>query len=141
MLTRLFFASATLAALALPADAQAKTGMLQAQCQVNGQPAQMSLQYEAIGGHGVTTGPGVNPDITGIISDGSVTYYWGGVLTGAFGTLQLSGENNFLRFYDPNVYNRETVLEITMTGDTTFYMTDVYGNYPGQHPCRITAMN
>ncbi|MEQ8557667.1 MAG: hypothetical protein RIB03_05065 [Henriciella sp.] len=141
MLTRFVLSAAALAALSLPAHAQTKTGILQASCQVNGQPAQMSLQYEAIGGTGITTGPGPNPDITGVISDGSVTYYWGGVLTGSFGTLQLSGENNFLKFYDPNVYNRETVLEITMTSDTTFYMTDVYGNYPGQHPCQITAMN
>ncbi|MGB3626623.1 MAG: hypothetical protein WA989_12390 [Henriciella sp.] len=141
MLTRLFFAAGALAALGLPTHAQTKTGMMQAQCQINGAPAQMQLQYEAMGGYGITTGPGVNPGITGVISDGSVTYYWQGVLTGAFGTLQLSGENNFLKFYDQNAYNRETVLEVTMTSDTTFYLEDVYGNYPGQHPCQITAMN
>ncbi len=140
MRTQIILAAGAIAALCLPAAAQTKTGYLAAQCTINGAPAQLQLQYEAIGGTGVTYGPGANPDITGVISDGSVTYYWGGTMSGGFGSIQLSGENNFLRFYDPNVYNRETVLEVTMTSDTSFYLTDVYGNYPGQHPCQITAM-
>ncbi|MFH1517060.1 MAG: hypothetical protein ABIH17_04175 [Pseudomonadota bacterium] len=135
----IFAATLALASLALPAAAQNTTGYLAAQCTVNGEPAQMKLQYEAIGGSGVTYGPGANPGITGVISDGSVTYYWGGTLSGSFGQLALSGENAFLRFYDPNVLNRETVLQVTMTGDQSFYMEDVRGNYPGRHPCTITA--
>ena len=134
-------AALAFAAAAMPAAAQGKTGYMTASCTVNGAPAQMQMQYEALGGSGVTWGSGPNPDITGVISDGSVTYYWNGVLSGSFGQIQLSGENNFLRFYDPNVLNRETVLEVTMTSPQSFYMEDVYGNYPGQHPCQITAMN
>ncbi|MEO1100817.1 MAG: hypothetical protein AAFW65_03135 [Pseudomonadota bacterium] len=135
---RTLFAAASVVALALPAAAQTKTGYMVAQCQINDAPAQLALQYEAIGGSGITYGPGVNPDITGVISDGSTTYYWNGTLTGSFGQIPISGENYFLRFYDQNAYNRETVLEVTMTGPQSFYLEDVYGNYPGQHPCQIT---
>ena len=138
---RTAIAAVLLSAAALPALAQTKTGYMTASCTVNGAPAQMQMQYEAIGGTGIVTGPGPNRPITGVISDGSVTYYWNGVLTGSFGRINLSGENNFLRFYDPNVYNRETVLQVTMTSETSFYMEDARGNYPGQHPCQITAMN
>ena len=130
-----------LTAAALPAAAQGKTGHMTASCTVNGAPAQMQMQYEMLRNSGITVGPGPTPDITGVIMDGSVTYYWQGILTGNFGQISLSGENNFLRFYDPNVYNRETVLEVTMTSARSFYMEDVFGNYPGQHPCEITAMN
>lgn len=139
MIRTLIAAAIISCGLALPAAAQTWTGHLVANCQVNGAPAHMQLQYEAIAGAGVTWGSGPRPDITGVISDGSVTYYWNGVLQGNFGQLALSGENAFLRFYDPNVLNRETVLEVTMTSQTSFYMTDVYGNYPGQHPCQITS--
>lgn len=132
---RTILAAASLIALALPAAAQ--TGYMTAQCQVLGAPAQLALQYEAIGGTGIVTDSGGG--ITGVISDGSSTYYWNGTLTGSFGELPISGENYFLRFYDQNAYNRETVLEVTVTGPESFYLQDVYGNYPGQHPCEITA--
>lgn len=128
------------AIVTLPAAAQGRTGGLSAQCNIMGQPVQLDLSYEAIGGAGVTYGPGVNPDITGVIGDGSTTLYWTGAFRSAQGTLPLSGENRFLRFYDANVYNRETVLEVTTTGGNSFYLTDVYGNYPGNHPCQITQI-
>lgn len=128
--------AAALAALAAPAAAQ-QTGGLTAQCQIMGAPAQLQLSFEAIASHGITWGPGVNPDITGVIPDGSVTVYWSGTLAGQGWQVPISGENYFLRFYDQNVYNRETVLEVTPTGGASFYLTDVYGNYPGNHPCEI----
>lgn len=115
----------------------AKTGFLSADCTISGQPAQMQLKYEAYNSTGITWGSGPNPDITGVIADGSVSYYWQGLLNGSFGQLQLSGQNNFLSFYDPNVLNRETTLKVTMTGDNSFYLADTRGNYPGQHPCTI----
>ncbi len=114
-----------------------RTGGLRAECTILGYPAVLELGYEAIGGHGITWGPGANPDITGVIPDGSVTVYWNGTLRSALGTVPISGENYFLRFYDRNAYNRETVLEVTLTGKRSFYLTDVFGNYPGQHPCQI----
>lgn len=126
--------------VAMPALAQSAGG-LNAQCQIMGQPVQLDLQYEVIGGAGATYGPGANPDITGVIGDGSSTIYWQGMFTAGPGQqLPVSGENRFLRFYDANVLNRETVLEVTQTGETSFYLTDVYGNYPGQHPCEITNL-
>ncbi len=120
----------------LPAMAQ-QTGGIRASCQVMGQPAALELTYEALNTHGFTYGPGANPDISGVIADGGVTVYWNGTLSSAMGSLPISGENYFLRFYDRNVYDRETVLEVTMTGPTSFTLTDVKGNYPGSHPCRI----
>lgn len=123
--------------LALSATAQ-QTGGLMAQCQIMGAPVTLQLQYERIGGAGVTYGPGANPGITGVIGDGSSTLYWNGAFISGNGQqLAVSGENNFLKFYDQNVYNRETVLEVTTTGPNSFYLTDVYNNYPGNHPCQI----
>lgn len=136
MLKSLIFAGLIALGLAAPAAAQT-TGGIRAQCQIMGQPAELQLGFEAYGGFGVTYGPGVQPSITGVISDGGTTVYWNGVLRSAAGQLPISGENYFLRFYDANVYNRETVLEVTMTSASTFYLTDVYGNYPGNHPCQI----
>ena len=121
---------------AVPAFA-GNTGGIRAECQVLGKPAVLELAYEAIASSGITWGPGANPDITGVIPDGSVTVYWNGTLNSSLGRVPISGENTFLRFYDRNVYGRETVLEVTMTGERSFFLTDVKGNYPGQHPCRI----
>ena len=127
------------ACLALSLSASAKqTGGMSANCQIMGTPAQLNLTFEALSGAGITYGPGVNPDITGVIPDGSVTIYWNGVLAGQGWQIPISGENAFLRFYDRNVYNRETVLEVKRTGPKTFTLTDVFGNYPGDHPCEIT---
>ena len=110
-----------------------------AQCQINGTPVTLQLQYEIIGGAGVVLGPGANPTITGVIGDGSSTTYWEGAFISANGQrLPLSGENRFIKFYDQNVYNRETVLEIFSTGNNSFYLKDVFGNYPGTTPCTIT---
>ena len=121
--------------LALPAAA--KTGGLAARCTILGKPASLELSYEAIAGNGITWGPGANPDITGVIPDGSVTTYWQGTLSSELGSVAISGENRFLRFYDRNVLNRETVLEVTITGAQSFTLQDVFGNYPGVHPCEI----
>ena len=115
-----------------------RTGGLRAECQILGKPAVLELGYEAIASHGTTWGSGPSPDITGVIPDGSFTVYWKGTLRSALGQVPISGENYFLRFYDRNVLNRETVLEVTMTGERTFTLEDVFGNYPGHHPCRIT---
>ncbi len=122
--------------VAVPAAAEGKGG-LRAECQILNAPAVLELAYEAIAGSGITWGPGPTPDITGVIPDGSVTVYWNGTLSSSLGKVAISGENYFLRFYDRNVYGRETVLEVTMTGERSFTLTDVKGNYPGRHPCRI----
>ena len=114
-----------------------QTGGLRAECRILGEPAVLELGFEAIASHGITWGPGPNPDITGVIGDGATTVYWNGTLSSSRGTVAIGGENFFLRFYDPNVYNRETVLEVTLTGKQTFTLEDVFGNYPGKHPCRI----
>ena len=133
----LAFAATALAASAAAQNATPKGGF-NAQCQIMGQPTQLSLEYEAIGGAGIVWGNGPNPEIRGVIADGSRTIYWNGQLSSPQGALALSGENNFLRFYDPNVLNRETVLRVDMTGPSSFTLTDQFGNYPGSHPCRIT---
>ncbi len=139
MLRCLVFVLATTLLPASPTHANAsRTGGLRAECQIMGKPGALDLRYEAIAGHGITWGPGPNPDITGVIPDGSVTVYWSGTLSSALVQVPISGENYFLRFCDRNAYNRETVLEVTMTGERSFYLTDVLGTYPGNRPCRIT---
>ncbi len=137
LITTLVTAIIAGAALSGPAVAQGRTGGLSAQCNIMGQQVQLDLTFEAIGGAGVAYGPGVNPDITGVIGDGSTTIYWNGAFRSAQGNLPVSGENRFLRFYDANVLNRETVLQVTVTGNKSFYLTDAFGNYPGDHPCQI----
>lgn len=137
MIRQLILAATLLAAGTAHAQGASPTGGFQAQCNIMGQPVQLMLQYEAIGGGGIVWGSGPNPEIKGVIADGSRTIYWQGQMSGAQGTLALEGENNFLRFYDANVYNRETVLRIDQTGPSTFTLTDQFQNYPGSHPCQI----
>ncbi|MEM7412444.1 MAG: hypothetical protein AAF430_19600 [Myxococcota bacterium] len=140
MRTSLLLLVSVLAAIAHPLPAVAgRTGQVRAECQIFGQPAVLALQYEAIASHGITVGPGANPDITGVIPDGTSTVYWSGTLRTVQGTVPISGENTYLRFYDRNVLNRETVLEVTLTGPRTFTLQDVFGNYPGIHPCTIVS--
>lgn len=137
MISKTFAMACIVLGLSLPVAAQQKGGLI-AQCQIMGSPVTLQLQYERIGGAGVTYGAGPNAPITGVIGDGSSTVYWNGAFVSGTGQqLPVSGENRFLSFYDQNVYNRETVLEVTMTGPTSFYLTDVYGNYPGNQPCQI----
>ena len=134
LITAVFFT--LVATMAAPAIAQ-QTGGFVAQCQIMGQPVTLQLQYERIGGAGPIYAP--NGDIRSVVGDGSSTTYWNGAFVSPNGQqMPVSGENRFLRFYDQNAYNRETVLEVTETGAKTFYLTDVYGNYPGNHPCQVT---
>ena len=138
--TAILTLAGALAVASASAQSAQTSGGLNAQCQIMGQPTQLSLQFEAIGGAGIVLEPGVNPGIRRVIADGSRTIYWNGQLSSPQGSLALSGENNFLRFYDPNVINRETVLRVDMTGTNSFTLTDQFGNYPGSHPCRIVQV-
>lgn len=120
--------------------AMASKGGFDAQCQIMGQSTRLTLEFEAIGGAGIVWEPGPNPGIRAVVADGSKTIYWGGKLSSPQGSLALAGENNFLRFYDPNVLNRETVLRMDQTGPSSFTLTDQFGNYPGSHPCTIVRV-
>ena len=64
-------------------------------CNLGGIPGALTLDVEAVGGTGVTWGPGPNPDITGVIGTGDFIYYTTGSLQLPDRTYIISGENFF----------------------------------------------
>ena len=130
-----FAIPAGIACLALPAAAKT-TGGLEAECHIMGQQVVLQLQYERFESTGVTYN--TDGSIGGVIADGSYSTFWEGRFVFGDGTArQLTGEGGFISFYDRNVYNRETTLEMTSNGPNQFYLTDTRNNYPGNHQCYI----
>jgi hypothetical protein len=107
----------TLAVFVSPADASKETHYFN--CQAGSISARMVMHVERIASHGITYGPGVNPDITGVIPDGGKTIYTQGTVTSTQGNFTFSGENQFAEFYNTTYGGRhlvEWVLDTSRNG-------------------------
>ena len=87
-----------LCALAAPANAGKATYHFN--CQAGEISARMVMHVERYRTHGVTYGPGVNPDITAVIPDGGETIWTEGTVTSSQGSFAFSGQNQYADFYN-----------------------------------------
>ena len=65
----------------------------------------LSMDIQVSENFGATWGPGVNPDITGVVADGSVTYYTWGTLEAPDYTFSFEGSSAFAEFWITNRLN------------------------------------
>jgi hypothetical protein len=121
-----------LALLAAPAFAQDQ-GTLSYACQIDGQPAQLTAQYEVIGNSGITTAP--NGDISGVISTGSSTVYYQGQLTTPSARYSFTGENAYADFTDLNSHARFRV-ELVTEGDHLTLIVGPFSDQPLRYFCQ-----
>ncbi len=130
-------AASGLALLATPAFAQGSTLTIYADCRLpTGEIAYMSTYTEVYNDTGVAYGPGVDPDIIGVIRSGSVTTYHQGVLRTSSGDFSFTGENKFIQFG-----HRGAVYEVVWYSASRYGLRDsAYGAPTHEIPCVIQSM-
>lgn len=145
-MSRHAIAAAALAALgaAAPfasAHAQTATGTLVADCDLNGAPGTLELNYETYAGAGVVYGPGVNPDIIGVIADGSSTTYWKGGLASEQGLYTMSGDSQFLETIPPGgYYSDHFLMELIFVDDAELILrANPLSDQPLDFACHIES--
>lgn len=83
-------------------------------CDLNGMPAEMAMQVEAIGSTGIVSGP--TGDITGVIGTGGQTLYISGEVRSQTGRYVFTGENQYADFTDVVTHDRFRVQWVEQPG-------------------------
>lgn len=101
---------------------------------LQGSPGTLILDVEVVGNSGITWGPGVNPDITGVISTGSSTIFTAGELRSDTALYVFTGENQFADFTDTATFERFRVQWAESPQGLTM-IVDPFGPGPTIHEC------
>jgi hypothetical protein len=107
-------------------------------CDLSGANAELSMNVEAIGASGVVWGSGANPDISGVIGTGDVTYYTDGTMQSANASYVFSGENQFADFTDM-VYGGTFLVEWVLTNTGLDILVNPYGPGTTMYSCVQTS--
>lgn len=107
-------------------------------CDLQGVNGELTLDIEAVQGSGITWGSGTNPDITGVISDGSVNYFTDGEVRSNIAYYTFTGENQFADFVDMNNGDRFRVQWVEESNGLTI-VVNPFGPQPGRHFCTPTG--
>ncbi len=103
-------------------------------CDLQGQIGVLTMNVEAIRTTGLTWGPGVNPDITGVIATGGFTYLTEGELRSSVALYRFTGENQFADFWDTASFERFRVQWVA-NNDDLIIVVNPFGPEPTQHFC------
>jgi hypothetical protein len=107
-------------------------------CNIGGLNAVMTMQVEAVSSSGAVWGPGPTPQITGVIGNGSFTYYTAGTLASTTAQYSFRGENQYADFTMLNGNDRFLVEWIvTATGLTI--RVNPFGPGPTQYDCVLRS--
>ncbi|MGF1509488.1 MAG: hypothetical protein ACFB9M_08300 [Myxococcota bacterium] len=98
----------------------------------------LTMDVEAISVTGVTFGSGPNPDITGVIGTGEVTYVTAGDLVSPFARYIFTGRNEFADFSDTGSFERFRVRWLPFP-DGLIMEINPFGPGPTQHVCIQTG--
>ena len=132
----------TAAALVLAASAAqaGQVSVLRFQCDLNGAPAAMVMQIEAVGASGVTYGSGPNAGITGVIPTGDYTLYTAGEVRSQAAYYTFSGQNQYADVIDQTYNQRFRVMWVEDAARGGIWMIiNPHGQGPAQHFCRRTG--
>ncbi|MBK8976114.1 MAG: hypothetical protein IPM29_09315 [Planctomycetes bacterium] len=105
---------------------------------LQGVTGQLVMDLEAIGNSGITWGPGVNPQITGVIGTGTYTIYTAGELTSPTAHYVFTGENQFADFTDLTTSERFRVQWIE-TQRGLIMVVNPFGPGPVSYECVLTG--
>lgn len=103
-------------------------------CNIEGAPARLSAQIEAVTPAGVFVNP--NGLFAGSISTGEVNYYYQGTLVSATARYAFTGENQFADFTDLNTNDRFHV-QFIMQGPELLMIANPHGPQPARYGCRM----
>ena len=107
-------------------------------CDLNGANAVLTMDVEAVNTTGIVFGSGPNPDITGVIATGEVTYLTSGEMRSAVAQYIFTGENNFADFTDLGTFARFRVQWVGTDAGLTMVINP-FGPGPTQHACVSTG--
>lgn len=106
---------------------------------LQGAPATLTMDVEIVGNSGVTWGPGVNPDITGVIGTGSYTVFTAGNLVSAFASYGFTGENAFADFFRTSGGSERFRVQWVETSQGLIMIVNPFGQGPVQYDCILRS--
>ncbi len=95
------------------AGTAAQTQQMSFICDLGGVPAEMTLVLEYVTSSGVTLGPGVNPDISGVIPTGDYTLYTAGEVRSPNAHYSFRGQGQYADFTNLWAHERFRVKFVT----------------------------
>jgi hypothetical protein len=107
-------------------------------CDLQGLNGELQLDVEAVNTTGIVYGPGPNPDISGVIGTGSVTYITAGSLRSATAQYVFTGDNQFADFTDVANSQRFRVQWVPNAQGLTMVINP-FGPGPTQHTCVLNG--
>ncbi|GAB4462398.1 MAG: hypothetical protein OHK0029_29180 [Armatimonadaceae bacterium] len=107
-------------------------------CDLQGVTGVLTMNVEAVGTSGVVFGSGPNPDITGVIGTGGVTYFTAGELRSPVARYIFTGENQFADFTDLGTNQRFRV-QWNSWDQGVIMVVNPFGPGPTQQACRRTG--
>lgn len=105
---------------------------------LQGQPATMVMEVEAIAASGLTWGPGVRPEITGVIASGSYTVFTSGELRSSVARYIFTGENQFADFTEATTFERFRVRWMD-TASGLLMTVNPFGPGPVTYACQLIS--
>ncbi|WP_019605736.1 hypothetical protein [Teredinibacter turnerae] len=107
-------------------------------CDLGGIDATLVMNVEAVSDSGVVFGAGPNPEVSGVVSTGSVTYYTSGTVTSPTAAYIFTGENNFADFTDLGNSSRFRV-QWMADGENLIMLVNPFGPGPSSHNCTLDS--
>jgi hypothetical protein len=124
------------AALLQPAEAQQRGTVFAWVCNLQGAPAQLVAQVEAISPAGIYMD--ANGFVTGAIPTNEVNYYYQGTLTSASARYVFTGVNQFADFTDLGNNERFRV-QFIVQGAAMTLIANPFGPQPAQYLCQLSG--
>jgi hypothetical protein len=103
-------------------------------CDLLGVNGELTITVEAVSTAGVVFGSGPNPDITGVIGTGSVSYLTAGELRSPSAFYVFTGRDDFADFVEINTSERFLV-QWVINGRELNLIANPFGPGPTQHEC------
>ena len=108
--------------------------------ELQGAPSTLVMDVEVVGNTGITWGPGVRPDITGVISTGDYTVFTSGELRSAVAAYIFTGENRFADFTNTGNFERFRV-QWTETQNGLLMTVNPFGRGPVTYECVLREVS
>lgn len=107
-------------------------------CDLNGVNGVLTMEVEVVGTSGVVFGSGPNPDVTGVISTGSVSYLTSGNLVSPVATYTFTGRDGFADFVEQGT-GQQFLVQWLINGQQLNMLINPFGPGPTQHACIQTS--
>jgi hypothetical protein len=107
-------------------------------CDLQGVTGVLNITVEVVGTTGIVFGSGSNPDITGVIGTGNVSYLTAGDLRSPVAYYTFTGRDGFADFVEPAT-NQRFLVQWVINGQQLNMIINPFGQGPTQHACVQTS--